>query len=607
MFSSCQIMISITNLVLYLFVLYFFHQRYYSSILDAFFSLTTNMYGSNNIEFKYDDAIDFVLFSTITSNGTDCICEIVRILVESQALLSPQKRSNSSTPTYDKPCSFFHHEQQRSQRLYNILVQFGNRFFDKNLGSCKVKRHVYCSKGLPLPFTFDFKNLKVLLKSIRVQFNRTSNTNVNDLHKKLVTDLEALDGFGPVVTQNFVQLAALVGLIPLEMYNCASLDTNTSNQSRGPCKLISYCLEGTPGFSEMPKKKGCLVSTKCEEVLTQLHAELNHLWKTAISRGYVENSMCELWRSFPFMKNTKGGKSTKNGDKSTEKDETLKEPTSHEILQSAADSIEKKGFDNLKAKVKECIYIHRNRCRGRSVQALFRVVNNSSSAKLQMFQHVFTGKTKSHYVERSWIYSDKEKSVGIGSQNLMEWDSNDVLKLDSFLRDRFVSKTRVCGSNGCMLCRYSVKTSPEMITVDGKKFTLTPVEQSLNQTHSQNLKHVFDSKLVLASNIKRVVKKVDEKKKKIFQDRQRQEEIESFKTIQAIRQSEANAKRIKRKPSPEHGLRKRKASQVENGNRVGHIMELEFLLEGMDHSTAKWRRKPSDGNDSDLPYDGCLL
>ena len=156
----------------------FLQQRYYSSILDAFFSLTTNMYCSNNIEFKYEDAIDFVLFSTITSNGTDCICEIVRIMVESQAILPPQKRSNTTAPSYDNPCSFFHHEQQRGQGLYNILVLFGNRFFDKSLGSCKVKRHVYCSKGLPLSFTFDFKNLKASLKSIRGEFNRQSNIHV---------------------------------------------------------------------------------------------------------------------------------------------------------------------------------------------------------------------------------------------------------------------------------------------------------------------------------------------------------------------------------------------------------------------------------------------
>ena len=573
------------------------------------------MYCSNNIEFKYEDAIDFVLFSTITSNGTDCICEIVRILVESQAILPPQKRSNTMAPSYDNPCSFFHHEQQRGQGLYNILVLFGNRFFDKNLGSCKVKRHVYCSKGLPLPFTFNFKNLKEKLKSIKDEYNHNSNIHVDDLHKKLIAQLESHEGFGPVVAQNFVQLAALVGLIPLEMYNCASLDSNTSNHSRGPCKLISYCLDGTPGLSDIPKKKDCLPSTKCEEVLTKLHAELNHLWKNAISRGYVENTLCELWRSFPFMRKT--------GDKLTKKGDTLPEPTGHQILQKAARNVEKKGVDKLPAKVKECIYIHRNRCSGRSVQALFRVVNVSSSTKLQMFQHVFTGRNKSHYVERSWIYSDKETRVGIGSQNLMEWDSKGILKLDSFLIDRFVSKTRVCGSNGCMLCQYAVRTSPEMITVDGKKFTLTPVEQSSKRTPSENLKHVFDPRLVVASSIKRVLKKVDEKKKKIFEDKQRQAEVESLKTIQAIHNREANAVCSHNSSSPVHGLRKRKVSQIikkslNHGRRVGHVpnslfasnhdsMALENVLLDMDHDPGNWKRKPSDGSDSEFPADGCLL
>ena len=560
------------------------------------------MYGANNIDFKYDDALDFVLFSTITANGTDCICEIVRIMVESESMKLNQTKIREAIPTYANPSSFFHHERERGQRLYHILVLYGERFFDKNLGSCKVKRHVYCSKGLALKFTFDFNALKTTLKSTKEQFNRQPNIPIDDHFKRLISHVETLGGFGPVVSQNFVQLAALIGLIPLEMYNCASLDTNTSNQSRGPCKIISLCLDGTSPDIASDKKR-CLPSAKCEEVLTQLHAELNLLWKNASSKGYVENSLCELWRSFPFMK--------KKGSKNSNTEDTEAELTGHQTLQIAANTIEKKGIENLTPKIKECIYIHRNRCKGRSVQALFRVVNVSSTTKLQMSQHVFTGKDKSHYVETSWLYSDKETGGRNGSDALMHWSSDNILILDSSLSDRFVSKTHVCGSNGCMLCQHAVRTSPEMITTDGKKFTLTKVKKSLKRTHSQNLRHVFDNKMVLGTKINRVVKKVDEKKKMVFEERQRQDEIQNMKIIQTIQRNDSSEVTNDIISSTPSTPRKRKAPKQSNrnseSNDVHDTMELESFMFNMDHREKNWKRKSSDLSDSVFEDAGCTL
>jgi len=162
-----------------------------------------------------------------------------------------------------------------------------------------------------------------------------------------------------------------------------------------------------------------------------------------------------------------------------------------------------------------------------------------------------------------------------------------------------------------MLCQYAVRTSPEMITTDGKKFTLTKVKKSLKRTHSQNLRHVFDNKMVLRTKINRVITKVDEKKKLAFEERQRQDDIESMKTIQTIQandSSEVTNDIISSTPSTP---RKRKApkqsTRNSESNDVNDTMRLETFMFNMDYRKKNWKRRSSDLSDSVFEDAGCTL
>ena len=510
-------------------------------MLDAFFSLVANIYFQHGLKFKYDDAIDFVLFSTITSNGCDTICEIVRILVESDAIFDWDTFDTKKSYSMKEPCALFRKRIDQKIRLYNVLCFFGNNYFDKGLGSCRIKRHIVCNKGQALPFTFNFLALKEELRTATTSCLNSS-YNADDLFSKLLVDLDKkFDGFGPVVAHNFLQMASLIGILPLEMYNCATLDGKGNNLTRGPCKLIAKCLHGTQATQGLSTgKRRNVSSVKCEEVFNLFHTELSRIWKTSLSKSYIENVMCELWRSLPLSKKT----STERG---------------HHFIKKCADHFEKYGFNRCNSKVKECIYFNRNRCRGRPVQALFRVVRNSaSSTKLQMFQHVFIGKRKKHFVERCWIQSDREPVVGNGSLNFLQWGPDECLKLDENFCQRFQSKLNSCDINGCVLCSNAPGSENNTILCDDGTFQLSPVTQSSVIMNADDLSYTFDSKAHARKSIHRSVRKVDIKKKSLFEARKKMTELKDAEMARRLQSEQTSA--IDLVPL------KRKSAEIANGN-----------------------------------------
>ena len=422
--------------------------RYFASGKDAMYSLVTNCYTKKKVAFTKKDGLGFVLYSTITSNGMDSICEIVRMLVESESYDSIADVRQGGETAFDiganSPSKLFYAMRERSgTSLYSIFAFFGSKYFDKGLGSCRVKRHIICSKGMEFDFSANCQQLETILTN---HSEMGVETKMILRFEALKLSLEKVAGFGPVLAHNFIQMSCLVGLLPLKYYNCASLEgSQATNNSRGPNKIISLCLKGTEHnpnqqICSSSKKKSDINGATCELIFSRLHKELNVIWNDTITRSYLENTLCELWRIVTSIGPSKEKVATaSNGNR-------------------ALSDFYEKNIKGVKAnipesRIKEAIFLHRNRCKGRQTQALFRVVNNNGKLWIQMFNHIFqTNGEKTHFVERTWLTDWKPGDNADNSSSEIFWNQKGILIISDHVQKAFLSRTNTCKLAGCVMC-----------------------------------------------------------------------------------------------------------------------------------------------------------
>ena len=253
-------------------------QIYYGTILSSWLSVAVTYLEVNKRPVTRQHACNFALFASGISNGNSPCAEVARLVMD-----------------YDRICSgrsahpLVHEEGESS--LYDLVISICKDNTLKSVGSSAPKRHQVCTQGKPIP---DWKNvgppaLKVLDKFNRE--NRNSHCISDKNFENLLRAVEKLPLMGNVTSHHFVHCAAMFGLIPYGILKNATL-SGASSKGRGPNKLINACCR-----KRRKDLNDTLSPQECDVVFRNIHNELASIWNgTNISKNWLENCMCELWR-----------------------------------------------------------------------------------------------------------------------------------------------------------------------------------------------------------------------------------------------------------------------------------------------------------------------
>ena len=227
--------------------------RYLSLLLDAYADIKANVCHGGEMSPK--NKLAYAAFVSIQCNGSLVISEILR---------------NLAKDNWSSAKQFKH--QQFSQCLWSLLVDTEKKHTWSTLGSCTQPRF-QISIGT---HEFDFLRVESMI------LNRFSFLHDNDSNEVLYDKFVDLFSFlkknvkhiGHVTGLKFLQLSALIGLLPLPIATFATVD------SGGPGKLLKV-------FDGIQHPNTTFL---------RLHSEFKQIWGPRFTMAYFENLLCELWR-----------------------------------------------------------------------------------------------------------------------------------------------------------------------------------------------------------------------------------------------------------------------------------------------------------------------
>ena len=402
------------------------------------------------------DVLGYVIFCTVTSNGTSHIAEIVRFVTE---LCAQNRQTDFSVD--DKRCQWMRNKDsvkdffKRCNNMYDFLYAVSSGYYPKSPGTCCDPRYTFNNRGKRFEFELYCDWILDTVDEIFVNFDQRERKNLtyiaskyNSLKTKLRTKIS---GLGPMSTQEFIQLSALLQIIPPQLAKIASCDGEGSDR-RGPNILIRLCVDaamekrkakGKSGLSEYDHDTDHdsdvnISESEVNEIFKCLHEELVNIVSstgshTRVTQDIVENTLCEMKRMWDVWKLTDEGKLAR---KTLSLMECLDQCFSASNIENLADKHPPKNLD--------VIYIYRYRHAGRHVQKLFRL--DIASDKFLMHTHVFDKDKKSHSIEKTDAW-----------QHMFWSKEDDSFTISQELKDEYSLTIGCRDGNLCSLCQNSLK------------------------------------------------------------------------------------------------------------------------------------------------------
>ena len=224
-------------------------QRYFAVILDCFADLNSNL-----VRLNKKNRLAFAIFTTIQSNGSLQICELVRRIAKDNWKVGNRLAS------------------QYGNCLWVFLVDIATESKFKAVGSCSQPRWQISNCGNIFDFETHYSCILSLFDTLQDCDSEAS------LLKKFQSVLDYIKrnipSIGHVSGLKLLQLSALIGLLPLKVATFATVDTG------GPSKLLRSIKSKAP-----PSK-----------LFAALHCEFFKIWGGRFTRSYLENKLCELVR-----------------------------------------------------------------------------------------------------------------------------------------------------------------------------------------------------------------------------------------------------------------------------------------------------------------------
>ena len=232
--------------------------------------------------------LDFICFFCFRCNGTTVLAEIHRVVMKNRKM-------------YRIEADCF------GDSFYQFLYNTANDLFPhvKGVGSCTQNRYTYSSGSNSTDWSDHQQDLLELCNTFYHDPKTVRNKNaVRECTKAMVHEL--LKGKDPSTKKNrycgvgamgaiqFVHMAALLGIIPMQCYTYAELIDN----DLGPPKFIRAALT-----QDETKNKNDMCLSKCNSIFHEVHCEMSNIWGPMITESIVENTLCELSRAYKASSN----------------------------------------------------------------------------------------------------------------------------------------------------------------------------------------------------------------------------------------------------------------------------------------------------------------
>ena len=182
--------------------------------------------------------------------------------------------------------------QEEGLTFFNFLKRRWKEFMPhKAVGACSDNRFNFTNCRT------DWSDLVEEIYQLFMRFQEVPNPTSNktrmqatlvDICRLLRTETDEngksfFKGAGPFTTVLFLQMASLLGLIPLHCYSYADI----FNASHGPGSLI-----------RVAKQKPKYTAANCDKYLKEVHQTLVKIWSPSITLSLLENMFCEIYRSY---------------------------------------------------------------------------------------------------------------------------------------------------------------------------------------------------------------------------------------------------------------------------------------------------------------------
>ena len=218
--------------------------------MDAFADITVNFSRLNT-----ENKLAFAVFASIQSNGSLAICDICRHLL-------------SNVDAYR-----FELDQDCKGSFWTLMINVATGTSFKSVGTCTSPRCTHFNKGSI--FQFDH-----FYEYILDQFNQLKPDQPEiEMHEAFVRVQSNIEkhvfGIGHVTSLPFLQVCALIGLLPLKAATFATVKRG------GPASFFSNT------ESQLP----------VPEQFEILHREQSQIWGNQVTEAYLENASCELHRT----------------------------------------------------------------------------------------------------------------------------------------------------------------------------------------------------------------------------------------------------------------------------------------------------------------------
>lgn len=244
-------------------------------MLHTFFDLHVNF-----MEFDIGDAIDFICFFAFKCNGTSVVAEIHRRIMDN---------IDGYAEMHDD-----------SENMYDFLCMVNKEFpGSRAIGSCTEPRYTFSSGSNSTDWSQMTGKLHELCMKYwdgdsasksRVELKNVTNQIVSLLvdGKDKATGKPLFCGVGGMGANQFIHIAALLGIIPLVCYTFAEL----RDISLGPALLIKGVFP--PGHIQ--------TANQCNDYLHMVQRRFSDIWNGLATENLLENTMCNCFRSFQFTK-----------------------------------------------------------------------------------------------------------------------------------------------------------------------------------------------------------------------------------------------------------------------------------------------------------------
>ena len=222
--------------------------RYHSLNVDAYRDILSNLGGMNK-----ENKLAFSVFASVQCNSTLPVAELLRHLAGDNWAIR----------------KLFHGNKYKNS-FWDMAVDVANHTKFKQVGSSREQRFQISGQGE----VFNFHKYKEdLLSNFSRFWSASSSQELYSMFDETVTWLKSnVRNIGHVIAIKLLQLSSLIGLLPLEVSTFASVEGG------GPGKLLKL-------FFHDPKT-----------AFLQMHEDLSQVWGPRLTKAYLENLLCELYR-----------------------------------------------------------------------------------------------------------------------------------------------------------------------------------------------------------------------------------------------------------------------------------------------------------------------